>query len=126
MNPLNDAEKVDIRRFCGYPAYGAAPSGMQSWRFFTAYGLMEFKLNNLSDTEIAVLRRYLVTLTALELAIPEAGNNLDTDEASVWTRNQTEVTDRTSLFDDWRRRLCGFLGVGVGPSLTGGTGRLVV
>jgi len=126
LNPLNDAEKVDIRRFCGYPAYGAAPSGMQSWRFFTAYGLMEFKLNNLSDTEIAVLRRYLVTLTALELAIPEAGNNLDTDEASVWTRNQTEVTDRTSLFDDWRRRLCGFLGVGVGPSLTGGTGRLVV
>ena len=31
---FTDAEKTDIRRFCGYPAYGAANSGFQNWRFF--------------------------------------------------------------------------------------------
>ena len=27
---FTDAEKTDIRRFCGYPAYGAASIGMSS------------------------------------------------------------------------------------------------
>ena len=121
MNTLTDAEKVDIRRFCGYPAYGAAPTGMQSWRFFQVYGLLEFRLTNLSDAEIAIARRYLGTLTTLELAVPAASENLDTDQASVWTRNKNEIADRTRLLDNWRQRLCGFLGVPVGPSLAGGT-----
>ena len=121
MNTLSDAEKVDIRRFCGYPAYGAAPTGMQSWRFFQVYGLLEFRLTNLSDAEIAIARRYLGTLTTLELAVPAASENLDTDQASVWTRNKNEIADRTRLLDNWRQRLCGFLGVPVGPSLAGGT-----
>jgi len=121
LNTLSDAEKVDIRRFCGYPAYGAAPTGMQSWRFFQVYGLLEFRLTNLSDAEIAIARRYLGTLTTLELAVPAASENLDTDQASVWTRNKNEIADRTRLLDNWRQRLCGFLGVPVGPSLAGGT-----
>ena len=121
MNTLSDAEKVDIRRFCGYPAYGAAPTGMQSWRFFQVYGLLEFRLTNLSDAEIAIARRYLGTLTTLELAVPAASENLDTDQASVWSRNKNEIADRTRLLDNWRQRLCGFLGVPVGPSLAGGT-----
>ena len=50
-----DSEKTDIRRFCGYPAYGATQSGFQSWRFFQAYGLLEFRLNNLSVAEVAVV-----------------------------------------------------------------------
>jgi len=114
---FSDAEKADIRRFCGYPAYGKANSGMQNWRFFQVYGLLEFRMNNLSDAEAAVVRRYLGTLTVLELAVPRAGDNLDTDQAAVWTRNQAEVRDRTRLFDDWRRRLCGFFGVPPGPAL---------
>ena len=114
---FSDAEKADIRRFCGYPAYGNANSGMQNWRFFQVYGLLEFRMNNLSDAEAAVVRRYLGTLTVLELAVPRAGDNLDTDQAAVWTRNQAEVRDRTRLFDDWRRRLCGFFGVPPGPAL---------
>lgn len=126
MNPLTDPEKVDIRRFCGYPAYGAAPTGMQSWRYFQVYGLLEFRLTNLSGPEIAIVRRYLGNLSVLELAVPAASDNLDTDEASMWTRNKDELTDRLRLFDQWRRRLCGFLGVPVGPALPNGTASLIV
>src|SRR5262249_8951747 len=117
LMPFTDAEKADLRRFCGYPAYGTAAVNMQSWRFFQVYGLLEFRMNNLSDAEAAIVRRYLGTLTVLELAIPRSGENLDTDEASVWTRNRDELRDRTRLFDDWRRHLCGFFGVPPGPAM---------
>jgi hypothetical protein len=123
---FSDAEKADIRRFCGYPAYGNANSAMQNWRFFQVYGLLEFRINNLSDAEAAVVRRYLGSLTVLELAVPRAGDNLDTDQASVWIRNKDEVRDRTRLFDDWRRRLCGFFGVPPGPALSDSGISLVV
>jgi hypothetical protein len=99
---------------------------MSSWRFFTAYGLLEFRMTNLAPAEIGVVRRYLGQLTALELAIPGAGDNLDTDQASVWTRNRTETDDRARLFDEWRCRLAGFIGVPPGPALAGGGGRLIV
>ncbi len=123
---FTDAEKTDIRRFCGYPAYGAAPAGLQNWRFYQAYGLLEFRMNNLSDAEMAIVRRYLGTLTILELAVPRAGDNLDTDEAAVWTRNRDEPRDRAKLFDDWRRRLCGFFGIPAGPALSDAGISLVV
>jgi hypothetical protein len=126
LNPLTDAEKVDIRRFCGYPAFGAAPTGMQSWRYFQTYGLLEFRLTNFSDSEIVIARRYLGNLTMLELAVPAASDNLDTDQASIWARNKNELTDRIRLFDEWRRRLCGFLGVPAGPALSSGTASLIV
>ena len=126
MNPLTDAEKVDIRRFCGYPAYGAAPAFLQSWRFFQVYGLLEFRLNNLSAAEAAIARRYLGTLTTLELAVPASSDNLDTNEAAMWTRNPNELDERLRLLDGWRRRLCGFLGVKPGPALPGTTPALVV
>jgi hypothetical protein len=44
----------------------------------------------------------------------------------VWKRNPREVRERTALFDDWRRRLCGFLGVPPGPALRDAGVRLVV
>lgn len=113
---LSDHEKTDARRFCGYPAYGSVASGMEDWRFFQVYGLLEYRLNNLSDPELGVLRRYLATLITLEVAIPRSGENLDTDAAAVWTRNTKEPQDRFRLFDEWRRRLCGFLGVPPGPA----------
>ena len=64
---------------------------MQSWRYFQVYGLLEFRLNNISTSEIVIARRYLGTLVALELAVPAASDNLDTDQASMWTRNKEEV-----------------------------------
>jgi len=121
-----DSEKTDIRRFCGYPAYGAGAGGFQGWRFFQAYGLMEYRLNNLASAEEQVVRGYLGTLRQLEAAVPQAGGNLDTDQASVWTRNADEVRDRRNLFDDWRRRLCGFLGLRPGPALADAGITLVV
>ena len=124
---LTDAEKTDARRFCGYPAYGASSAGFQNWRFYQAYGLVEFRLTNLADSELSIMRQYLSTLVGLEASIPRSSENLDTDQAAVWTHNRNEVQDRAALFDDWRRRLCGFLGVTPGPALvSGGSLTLVV
>lgn len=123
---FTEAERADIRRHCGYSAYGSGAEGFQGWRFHQAYGLMEYRLNRLSGAEEAVARQYLATLAELEAAIPQAGAMLDTDEAAVWKRNRHELRERTSLFDDWRRRMCGFLGLPPGPALRDGGVRLVV
>ena len=115
--PLTSSERTDTRRFCGYPAYGSGQTGFQSWRFFTVYGTLEYRMSNLSDDELSVVRNYLAQLNALETAIVGAGQNLDTDQASVWHRNRDEVGDRTALLISWCCRLCGFLGVPAGPTL---------
>ncbi|MDR3520426.1 MAG: hypothetical protein P4L54_02305 [Acidocella sp.] len=123
---FTDAQKVDVRRFCGYPAFGASAAGFSNWRFFQAYGTLEFRLNNLAPAEIAVTVQYISTLAALEAAIPPSSANLDTESAAAWVHNDHEITDRTTLFDSWRRRLCGFLGVLPGPSLSDAGINLVV
>ncbi|MDD2878017.1 MAG: hypothetical protein PHT60_13540 [Acidiphilium sp.] len=114
---LTEAQKVDVRRFCGYPAYGAGAAGFESWRFFQAYGTLEYRMNNFAPAEVAVVVNYLATLNALEAAVPLASGNLDTDAAASWQHNQREVRDRDALFDGWRRRLCGFIGVPPGGAL---------
>jgi hypothetical protein len=122
--PFTDAEKADIRRFCGYPAYGAGASGFQGWRFFQAYGLLEYRLAstgstpNMAPAELQVVRLQLASLYQLETAIPGTGANLDTASAGPWVHNPNEQRDRNRLFDDWRRRLCGFMGVPPGPALS--------
>ena len=125
---FTEAEKVDIRRFCGYQAYGAGNTGFIGFRFFQAYGLMEFRLNNMSNEEATVIRTiYLANLSTLETAIPGTSANLDTDKAAVWTHNANELKDRDALFSNWRRKLCAFLGVPAGEGLAGGsTFRMVV
>jgi len=117
---FSDAEKADIRRFCGYPAYGGTPSGFQSWRYFQVYGLLEFRLDNLAPAEAQTVRYYISTLYGLESAVLGASGNLDTDQAAVWKHNKDEVRDRAGLLDNWRRRLCGFLGIPPGPDLASG------
>lgn len=126
MSPLTDAERVDVRRHCGYPVYGTGASGFQGWRFYQSYGLLEFRMTNLSDAECTIVRRYLATLNPLELAVPAASENLDTAQAASWSHNQSEVADRILLLDTWRRRLCGFLGLPTGPFLNNGTATLIV
>ena len=123
---FSDDQKADIRRFCGYPAYGAGAAGFNSWRFFQAYGTLEYRLNNLAPAEIAVTLQYISTLATLEAAIPAASENLDTENAAAWTHNADETRDRMNLFDSWRRRLCGFLGVPPGPALADSGITLVV
>ena len=114
---VSDADKTDARRFCGYPAYGNGADGNAGWRFYQWYGELEYRLSYLSASEEAVLSRYLATLRALEQAVVDASSSLDTAQAAVWSRNPTEIADRTSLLDDWRRRLCAFLGVPPGQGL---------
>jgi hypothetical protein len=126
VTALADSDKVDIRRFCGYPAFGSEPGGFTGYRFFQAYGLLEFRMNNLTANEIAVVETYLTTLRQLESGVPGSATNLDTERAAVWTHNANEVRDRTLLFDDWRRRLCNFFGVPFGPGFVTGTLRVVV
>lgn len=131
---LTDQERVDIRRFCGYPMYGGVPSGFQSYRFFQNYGTLEYRMTNLSATEEATLRTIYLTgpnnLYTLEQAITSASDNLDTDVAAVWTHNKAEVRDRMRLYNMWRGELCNFLGVPPGPAMSGqsdgGSIRLVV
>jgi hypothetical protein len=131
---LSDDEKANVRRFCGYPAYGAGPSGFQGWRFFQAYGLLEYRLgvqadgvsSNLAPAELSILRQYLAALYTLEAAIPGAGANLDTASAAVWVHNANEVSDRTTLYDQWCRRLCQFIGLPPGPGLSVGGNRVIL
>lgn len=114
---LNDVEKTDTRRFCGYPAYGSGPGGNTGWRYYQAYGALEYRMTNLSDPEVAVVRNHLNVLRAFEAAIPAAAVTLDTASAAVWTRNANELADRQRLEQDWGRRLCAFLGLPPGPGL---------
>ena len=124
---LTDPEKTDARRFMGYPVFGTNASGNMGWQFYQAAGLVEYRLNNLGSSEEDVLRRYLCSLGALELSVPEAASALDTSEAGEWVRNPKEIAERSRLFDDWRYRLCAFLGVPPGPGLSGGNSvKLVV
>jgi hypothetical protein len=124
-SPLMDAEKTDLRRFAGYPVIGSTASGENSWRFFTVYGLFEWRIANLSDTEIVQVRVYLSQLYPLESAIFGASSNLDTDQASVWKHNKKEVSDRIELYKYWRVRLCGFLGVPPGPDIASGSNIII-
>lgn len=117
---FTNSEKVDIRRFCGFPAYGVGQAGFQGWRFFQAYGLLEFRLNNMAPEEEAVIRTtYLANLNTLETAIVGTSANLDTAKAAVWEHNPREHADRENLFLSWRRKLCGFLGIPPGPAIAG-------
>ncbi len=119
MQMFTCAQKTNIRRFCGYPAYGASPAGNMGWRFFTAYGALEYRLNNLSLSEETVLLDYLATLTQLEAVVPGVSDNLDSDGAGGWQHNRDELPDRLRLLDSWRRRLCQFIGVPPGEGLGG-------
>lgn len=118
---FTDAEKVDIRRFCGYGMYGSQALPASGYRFSTVYGTLEYKINNMLAAEEAVIRAtYLSNLQTLETDIVGSRSNLDTDEAAVWKHNKNEVGDRAALFNRWRRELCNFMGIPPGPGLTDG------
>jgi hypothetical protein len=115
--PFINAEKVDIRRFCGYPTYGAGMTGFQSWRFFTEYGLLEYRMNNFAPEEVQNCRYILTQLYALEAAVWGSGANLDTDQAAVWKHNRDEVAHRAGLYRRVRLSLCTIVGVPPGPQM---------
>ena len=117
---FTSAQLVDIRRFCGYEAYGSQYTPASGYRFFAHYGRLEYRIANLtSDEQNVVTNTYLANLYTLETAIVGTSANLDTDEAAIWKHNKNEQRDREALFDSWRRRLCSFLGVPPGEGLAG-------
>lgn len=125
---FSDQERVDIRRFCGYPVYGGVPSSFQSYRFFQSYGTLEYRLSNVSSDEEDTLRTIYLTgpnnLYTLEQAVFGSSANLDTDAAAVWTHNKNEVRDRMRLYNLVRDQLCQYLGVPRGPNFVANSGTI--
>ena len=117
---FTDAEKTNIRKHCGYSAYGNSATAFMGHRFFTSYGTMEFVMNNISPSEEAQVRVYVTALDGLETAILAAGVNMGTAAAAVWTRNAREMQDRENLYGAWRVKLCNFMGIPAGPGVGGG------
>lgn len=117
---FTDAQLVDIRRFCGYMAYGDGAVVFPFPWIMKQYLALEYRLLHISQAEGAVVvNTFLSQLYLLESDIPGTRNNLDTDKAAVWTHNKNEMVDRERLFASWQRRLCGFLGIPPGPDLCG-------
>lgn len=101
-------EQVAIRRHAGYPAAGLAGST----------DALAVRLAALSpDEETVVLDLYLPSLDAMERALAQAGDSLDTKQAAVWHRNPAELAERNALYTDQRLRLCAFLGIEPGPGV---------
>ncbi|MBY4639658.1 hypothetical protein K6L44_06535 [Gluconacetobacter entanii] len=115
--PLTEAERVLARRYCGFSIMGPNNRSFAGYRFFQSYGMLEYRLTNMTDEELSQTRTYLTQISTLETAILGASDNLDTDQAAVWHHNRAEVQDRMGLFNRWRKQLCQFLGVPPGPGL---------
>lgn len=111
------AQKVAIRRYCGYPMFGGQPVQAFGWRFFEWYGTLEFRMENGAPEEEAEVVSMLATLDALRAAVPTASDNLDTDAAGPWKHNKNETRDRLRLYQFHREELCAFFGVPPGPQM---------
>ena len=122
---LTDAQLVDCRRYCGYGNFGQTVNPASGYRFATHYGVLEYRMANLTTNETAVVAAMLTNLNALETGVSSASANLDTEAASVWKHNKNEVADRVGLYRWARLELCAFFGVPTGPSL-GKSGAMVV
>lgn len=117
--PLTDAEKADVRRFCGYPVAGAVVPPEY------AVGSLSLTtvLAGLLDVSIDTLRSvYLAPLRTMEAAFADSADGLDIKKAAVYERNLGELQERDALFANWRSRLCYFLGVPIGPGAGTGIG----
>lgn len=129
---LTDAQLVATRRYLGYPLAGTTMQITENqdvvyMRFGMVTMSLHKRLTSLSAAEESVLiNTYLLNLDTLENDIIDARENLDTDVAAVWKRNRNEIDDRASLFADWRRRLCAFIGIAPGPGISGGISSSIV
>lgn len=124
---LTDQQKADVRRFAGYPmladtvaddsrdfAYGWVSPGV--------WNTLEHRLNNIRpEEETRLVSVYLTNLALLEQDVVDSRDNVDTKQAAVWYRNEQEIAEKRDLFDDWRRRMCYFIGIAPGPSLGDGS-----
>lgn len=124
---FTDTEKANIRRHCGYPAFGNAATQHFGVRFMQSFGSLEYKLQNLSDPEEAIVRAYLTQLDQLETDVFGVRENADTNAAAVWERNPRELGERLALYTEWRLKLCNYFDIPPGSDIArSGSGRMVV
>ncbi len=124
---LTDQQKIDIRRFCGYLAYGTGGVVFPYPWIMRQYQALEYRMNNLTADEINTLTTtYLATLSTLEQALITISSTLNVDSAAVFKRNAKERQERTELFNYWRSRLCDFMGIPPGDTMAGAAPRMVV
>lgn len=112
-----EADRVDIRRYCGYPPYGTGAVVFPEPWVFRYYLALEARLSNMTASEADAIKLYLTDLRTLETALPAASANLDTNRAAVWVHNKNELSDRAALYQTWRLELCGTVGIPPGPYL---------
>jgi len=117
---FTDAEKVDVRRHCGYPMFGDQPTQDFGYRFYQHYQTLEFRMQHAQPEEETAIRSYITNCNTLELALLGSSANLDTDQAAVWKHNKNEIGDRSQLYGLWRRKLCDFFGIPSGPGFKTG------
>lgn len=119
---LTDAQMIDVRRYMGYAVVGTYPITDEQDVVYGNFGMVTMSLHRrlttlLPGEETVLIGTYLANLATLETAIVGTSDNLDTDQAAVWTHNKRERQDREALFDSWRRRMCDFIGFKPGPGL---------
>ena len=120
---LTDQQKSDVRRYAGYPLLADQTADdsrdfAYGWVLPGVWQTLAHRLDNLRPEEENTLTNvYLVNLAQLEAAVVSASDNLDTAQAAVWSHNPNEVRDRMALFDQWRWRMCDFIGIPAGPML---------
>lgn len=128
---LTAQQMADVRRYAGYPMLGDTVADdsrdfAYGWVSPGTWQTLQHRLTSLrAEEETTLVSVYLTNLSMLEAAIPAAAANLDTDSAAVWVHNKTEVAERMSLFDNWRRRMCAFIGIAPGPSLGNGGSAII-
>lgn len=124
---FTEQEKIDIRRYCGFPVFGQTTSVVSfGYRYLNPYLTLEYRMNNLTvDEENTVRNVYLANLYVLEAAIPASVSNLDTDRAAVWYHNKDEVADKFRLYKLWSQLLQDFFSI-EGPARSMQGVRMVV
>src|SRR6187551_2956512 len=112
LNVLTNAQKVDLRRFIGFPLFGDQLSPGFGYRYYQQFLLVEYRFNNMSvDEELVVTETFLPNLKQLEQDIYQVRTNSDTSRAAVWYRNELELAERVSNYNWWRQQLAFFFGV---------------
>ena len=123
---LTDPERAEIRRHCGYQPYGPGAAGFIGYRFFQAYGVLEYKMTNARPEELQNMRYRLSVLAQVETALDGMYSTLNVASAGPFTRNKNELRDRKAHFNSLRRALCDVVGIPPGPDLGDGSLSLVV
>ncbi len=127
MASLTDAEKVLVRRYCGYTNYGEQPTAGMGWRAWEANAYLEQKMNALTADELTRVETfYLPNLQMLEQAVLNVQQLLFVNVAAVFTRNPYQLKEYIQLFKWWRLELCNFFGIGAGTFLSAGGSALLV